>query len=241
MNWYQHPDTADKLAAAYVLGTLQGPARRRFEALLPKKALLSTAVSDWTRRLAPLLTTLPPQEPSSALWMAIEQRTVGRDSHSPKPESLRRRIFSVIPAGALAMGILVGVLVPNMWQTLQSEDSQAQLPASYVGVLGTADGKPGLVVSSLRHGMWVDIKQLVPVAVPQGKRMYLWRIDVEGKTKLLGTIPSGKWVQMPLQEPAENNFSQAVELAVSLEPADLIPQAPQLPYVYRGFCGKLWK
>ena len=73
MNWYQHHTTADRLAAAYVLGTLQGGARRRFEAVLDQKTLLRLAVDDWTLRLAPLLTTLPPLEPSRALWKAVAQ------------------------------------------------------------------------------------------------------------------------------------------------------------------------
>lgn len=241
MNWYQHHDTADKLAAAYVLGTLQGPARRRFEAMLLQKPLLGLAVDDWTQRLAPLLTTLPPVEPSRALWKAIARRTTDKDSVKARAEPIWKRFFSAIPAGALAMGVLVGVMTPMLWDRQLAEDSGAQLPASYVGVLGTADGKPGLIVSSLRHGAWVDVKQMAPVAVPPGMRLHLWRIDAEGKAMPLGPLPTGKWVRMPLPEPAEKIFFPAVELAVSVENADDTPQAPRLPYVYRGLCGKLWK
>lgn len=240
MNWYQHHTTVDRLAAAYVLGTLQGGARRRFESVLDQKTLLRLAVDDWTLRLAPLLTTLPPLEPSRALWKAVAQRTAAKTD--AKPHSLWRRIFSAIPAGAMAMGVMVGVVAPALWNTQLSGETQAQLPASYVGVLATMDGKPGLIVSSLRYGMSVDIKQVTPTAVPQGMRQYLWRIDATGKASPLGPMPTGKWVQMPLQEPAEKIFAQAVELGVSLERADSgNPQTPQLPFVYRGLCGKLWK
>lgn len=239
MTWHQHHDTVDRLAAAYVLGTLQGPARRRFETMLTKQTLLRVAVDDWNQRLTPLLTTLPPVEPSRALWKAIAQRTADKDCVRTEP--IWRRIFSAIPAGALAMGVLVGVLTPMLWDRQFAEDSGAQLPASYVGVLGTADGKPGLIVSSLRHSAWVDIKQMTPVAVPPGMRLYLWRIDAEGKAMPLGPLPTGKWTRMPLPEPAEKIFFPAVELAVSVEGADDTPQAPRLPFVYRGLCGKLWK
>lgn len=243
MNWYQHPETVNRLAAAYVLGTLQGPARRRYEALLPRKTLLRLAVEDWTTRLSPLLTDLRPVEPSRALWQGVAQRTAvtptvqGVSTHQP----LWRRFFSAIPASALAMGVMVGVLAPALWNAQPYGDSQAQLPASYVGVLGTADGKPGLIVSSLRHGRSIDIKQVAPVLVPPGMQLHLWRIDTAGHMLSLGPIPSGKWVQVPLPEPAEQLFSKAVELAVSLERADAQPLAPQLPFVYRGLCGKLWK
>lgn len=239
MNWYHHRDTVDQLAASYLLGTLRGPARRRFDAMLPKKTLLALAVDDWTRRLAPLLTTLSPVQTGPALWTTIAQRTAGK-GHA-KAESIWKRMFSAIPAGALATGLLLGVMAPMLWDRPWAEDTGAQLPASYVGVLGTADGKPGLMVSSLRHGTWADIKQMNPVAVPPGMQLYLWRIDAEGKTKALGPLPPGKWVRMPLPEPAEALFSQAVELAVTVENLGDTPLAPRLPFVYRGLCGKLWK
>ena len=239
MNWYHHRETVDQLAASYLLGTLRGQARRRFDAMLPKQTLLALAVDDWTQRLAPLLTTLAPEQPSPALWKSIALRTAGKGQATA--ESLWRRVFSAIPAGALAMGVLVGVMAPMLWDRPWVEESGAQLPASYVGVLGTADGKPGLIVSSLRHGAWVDVKQMTPVAVPPGMQLHLWRIDATGKTKALGPLPTGKWVRMALPEPAEALFSQAVELAVTVEKLGDTPLAPQLPFVYRGLCGKLWK
>ena len=51
---YSRPDLADRLAAGYVAGTLRGPARRRFEALLPAHPSLRGAVPDWQDRLIPL-------------------------------------------------------------------------------------------------------------------------------------------------------------------------------------------
>ena len=243
MNWYQHQETVDRLAAAYVLGTLQGPARRRYEALLPRKTMLRLAVEDWTGRLAPMLTDLQPVEPSRALWQAVAERTAvkGAMPDAAKTLPLWRRFFSAVPASALAMGVMLGVLAPTLWNAQPYGDQQAQLPASYVGVLGTATGQPGLIVSSLRHGKFIDVKQVVAVPVPQGMQLHLWRIDAAGKLLPLGPIPAGKWVQVPLPEPAERLFSQAVELAVSVERADAKPLTPQQPFVYRGLCGKLWK
>ena len=40
---YSRPELADRLAAEYVAGTLRGPARRRFETLLPAHATLRAA------------------------------------------------------------------------------------------------------------------------------------------------------------------------------------------------------
>ena len=64
---YSRPALADRLAAAYVLGTLRGPARRRFEALLPAHPALRTAVAAWQGRLVPLSTSVAPVRRSTSI------------------------------------------------------------------------------------------------------------------------------------------------------------------------------
>ena len=71
---YSRPPRAERLAAEYVMGTLQGAARRRFEALLPAHPALQRAVRSWQERLMPLTGVLPEQQPPAAVWRAIEQR-----------------------------------------------------------------------------------------------------------------------------------------------------------------------
>ncbi|MBC5781440.1 anti-sigma factor [Ramlibacter sp. USB13] len=240
MNWYRNPSAIEQLAAAYVAGTLRGRARRRFEAAMQTTPALVDEVNDWTRRLAPLHRALPEQAPSDALWTRIEKATTRRDAPAPKP-SWWRRLLAPAPAGALAVGLLVGSLVPVLWQAQVGSRRDMELPDSYVGVLATAQGQPGLIVSSLRQGRKVDIKQLTPVPVPAGRTLYLWRIDKAGAVAPVGPLPQGKFTHVTLDAPAEQVFFPAVELAVSIEAAGARPAAPSSPFVYRGLCGKLWR
>jgi len=239
MNWYRNPSAIEQLAAAYVAGTLQGRARRRFEAVMQRQPALVAAVNDWTARLAPLHHALPAQAPSTALWHRIAKAT---DS-APRvaAPSWWRRLLAPVPAGALALGLLMGMLVPVLWQAHGDYQRDMALPDSYVGVLGTAQGQAGLIISSLRRGKVVDIKQVTPVDVPQGQTLYLWRIDKAGAVAALGPMPNGKWTHLTLSETAEQVFFPAAELAVSLEPVGAQPGAPTQPFVYRGLCGKLWR
>lgn len=239
MNWYHSVSAVDRLASAYVLGTLNGRARRRFEAVMRRQPPLLRAVESWTQRLGPLYTALPVQTPSAALWGRIAQAT-GTAPVVAKGQSWWQRWLAPVPAGALAMGLVVGAVVPALWQAEMARQADTELPASYVGVLATALGQPGLVISSLRHGKVVDIKQVTPVPVPPGQVLYLWRIDKAGAVTGLGPLPNGKWTHMTLSEPAEKTFFSAVELAVSLEPAGTQPNTPSQAFVYRGLCGKLW-
>lgn len=116
-----------------------------------------------------------------------------------------------------------------------------QLPQSYVGVLATQQGLPGLVVSSLRYGKTIDIKQVTAVAVPPGQALHLWRIDKNQQASWLGPIPPEKFGRLTIQETADQVFFTAVELAVSVEPSGTTPAQPSQPFVYRGLCGKIWK
>ncbi len=239
MNWYRNPSAIEPLAAAYVAGTLQGRARRRFEAVMQGHPALVAAVNDWTTRLAPLHQALPAQTPSAELWQRIARAT-GVAPAATQP-SWWQRLLAPIPASALALGLMMGMLVPVLWQIHTDTQRGMELPDSYVGVLATPQGQPGLIISSLRKGKVVDIKQVTPVDVPQGQTLYLWRIDKAGAVAALGPLPQGKFTHITLSEPAEQAFFPAVELAVSLEPLGSRPDAPTQPFVYRGLCGKLWR
>lgn len=241
--WYHHPETVDQLAAAYVLGTLAGPARRRFEAVLLKHPMARENVAEWQQRLQPLAESLPPVRPSAQVLQRIEQRAFGTSAAAPAaaPSALMgwlQRLLAPVPAGALALGLFMGILVPRLLPVAQED---TQLPQSYVGVLATADGKTGLIISSLRQGKVLDLKRVRPVAVPEGSTLFLWTIDAAGVARPVGPAPNGDFASVALPKTSEEMFSAAAELALSIEPVGSQPAAPSGPYVYRGLCGKLWK
>src|SRR4249920_3122594 len=77
---YSRPELADRLAAEYASGLLRGPARRRFESLLPAHPALRAAVRDWQARLMPLTADVEPVQPSAAVWRRIEASIHGTNS-----------------------------------------------------------------------------------------------------------------------------------------------------------------
>lgn len=248
MNWYRSPAVVERLAASYALGTLEGRARRRFEAVMRLNPQIAKQVAHWNARLQPMAQRLTPLAPSEALWGRIEQRAFGGASvaTSRKPVTSHelpwwRKLFAPIPAGALAFGLMLGLLptLRPMWQGQEASDTQ--LPESYVGVLATPEGKTGMIISSTRHGRVLDLKQLKPLAVPSGQTLFIWALDASGVASPVGPAPSGAFVHVPLAQPADALFKTAVEVAVSVEPVGSTPSAPSAPFVYRGLCGKLWK
>lgn len=237
--WHQNPQTVDRIAAEYALGTLAAPARRRLEALMRQRRDVSQAVASWHERLGGVLAAQPPLPIRPSSWDQLEKRLFTQASRTaPAKVPWWSRWLSPVPAGALAMGLLLGAVLGPMWE---ASHSGPQLPESYVGVLANANGQPGLVVSSLRKGRTVDLKQLSPVVVPAGQVLFLWTIDKAGGVHPVSALPVGKFVSVSLPQAAEDIFFPAVELAVSVEAAGVAPQKPTGPFVYRGLCGKLWK
>ncbi|MBC7991924.1 MAG: hypothetical protein H7Z15_01600, partial [Rhizobacter sp.] len=69
---YSRPELVDRLAAAYVAGTLRGAARRRFVSLMRSHPGLRSAVQAWEARLMPLTASLAPVPPPPRVWQRIE-------------------------------------------------------------------------------------------------------------------------------------------------------------------------
>lgn len=244
-HWSDSAAALNELSAQYVLGTLQGRARRRFETVMAGRPDIAERVADWEARLHRMGRALPPVAPSPGLWTQLAQRAglpAGAPSLMQRLGAFARQWLGPVPAGALAFGLLAGVLVPQLIERPAADPELAtELPDSYVGVLARPDGKPGLIVASLRHGRVVDLEQVSPVTPAPGQTLYLWTIDGQGAATGVGPIPHGPFVQAPLADTAENLFRTAVELGVTLEAAGIVPVQPAGEWVYRGLCGKVWR
>jgi anti-sigma-K factor RskA len=72
MNLSKYPQTLDRLAANYALGTLRGGARRRFEAISRDNATVRAAALVWQGRLSGMTELQSPILPSPAVWTRIQ-------------------------------------------------------------------------------------------------------------------------------------------------------------------------
>lgn len=71
---YDNTPLRQMLAAEYVLGTLRGLARRRFERLAKTDAAARAEIRFWESRLAGLAANLKPQTPPPAIWLNLEHQ-----------------------------------------------------------------------------------------------------------------------------------------------------------------------
>ena len=108
-------ETFSQLAAEYVLGTLRGPARRRFEALLAQDEDARAEVDFWTQRLGEFGQALDPVAPPAALRadvLAEAARGAQPTRRFGAPRRRRRRVglWAAMAAGlaALAVAFMLG-------------------------------------------------------------------------------------------------------------------------------------
>jgi anti-sigma-K factor RskA len=245
---YTSPDLLEHLASSYVLGTLGGGARRRFERLQRDRADVRGLVTQWEARLGQLAVSVPVHQPSPRVWAAIAARTQpARPQHAAQAKAgwlgwLRPAGFGFggLAAGVIAASMLF-VTAPGLFMSSDQVAMRTgeKLPQSYVGLLTDAQGNGKLLVSSLRHGKTMTVKVIGPITPPAGGTLVLWAVPASGPAFALGSVPtSGSAVSM-LPDTSEKLLAKVSKLVVTLETA-ASPAAPSGPVVFSGNCAKLW-
>src|SRR3954454_1991895 len=107
---HDNPKLIDALAAEYVLGTLSGRARRRFERWRSKEWHVERRVQAWEERLSGLALRLSPMRPSPHVWSQIEKRigAKGAGSQTTAPTRQRTARLQAIAASVALLAIMVG-------------------------------------------------------------------------------------------------------------------------------------
>ena len=214
MNIHQ-PPLIDPLAAEYVLGTLHGAARRRFERLLPAHPALQRAVADWERRLNRLAVASRAMPPPPEIWRALQQRLF--------PAPPRRPWWDSLPfwRGLALAGVLAAVITvaPSLVMPPRTDLSFAAIRGKQHEVLWTVaraeDGR--LHVSNLRA-----------MTMPPDQRCLLWLKTADSPPVMLGVLPddgSARTLTMPAgtAQPAQG------ELWVTMQPMVPNPPPPAQP------------
>ena len=200
---YENPQLIEALAREYVLGTLHGPARTRFESVLAASLTARRAVLQWESRLAPLAAAVPRVEPPPHVWAGIEAAVSGR----ARP-ARSAGIWPALAAGLAALALLFGGLYVGSDRSDQ---------ARYVAVFTEAT-TPVWVVQAFTEQLRVSTINDRPL--PATNSYELWMVPEGGAAPVsLGLIPQTGNAALPLSAQANTVLAQSSNLAVSVEPA----------------------
>lgn len=209
------PDLRDKLAAEYVLGTLKGLARRRFETHLAADSALRARVAVWEARLTPLAAQLPPVEPPDRVWTKIVARITPARANLPETPANAGFWGSLgfwrslgIGASGLAAALLISVFSGAFIKT--------QIPDPMMTAVLEENGEARMVVEQPQSG-YVMVKMIKPWDAPSGMSLQLWVIPKSGAPRSLGLIHEQGETKLTLAN-MDKLLAEGNLIAVSKEP-----------------------
>ncbi|UGQ47924.1 anti-sigma factor [Massilia endophytica] len=225
MNYRDKPELRDKLAAEYVLGTLKGGARRRFEGWLHNDAALRRTTDEWRDRLMPMGEFAGSAEPPARVWKDIERRLNLRTGAGPSKWSASLNFWrSLGMASSGLAAVLAAVLVLR---------SPAAPPVDHVATLTDAQSQAAMLLTADSRRNTLDVRVLSALPVADDKTLQLWAINRAGKPRSLGILHDRRGTRLAL---AQATGSDVALLAISLEPkgGSPDPAGPTGPVLYKG-------
>jgi anti-sigma-K factor RskA len=200
-----NPEVIDRLASEYALGTLRGPARRRFERWRAGTPLVDQRCRFWEERLMHLAKGLAPVQPPAHVWQAIQRRL---------NLTTRRPVLRRIRSFALAASVLlvVGLTALLYWHSL---------PANRATAVATISAKSGEHVWELE--VFGNADRLVARAAklparPPGSDYELWALPKGAAPVSLGILPAAGASTRTLTLMQKQALALSSQVAVSIEP-----------------------
>jgi anti-sigma-K factor RskA len=257
MKIHRHPELLDRLAASYALGTLRGPARRRFEAMAREQAPVRAAALIWQSRFSSINELQPDVAPAPAVWTRIENLVLAEREQAALQAARAKaagptvtnegwgawlrsltvwRVASAAGAVATVAAVTVGM---NLRQELGNEIAQlqTQLQASpqieYVAVLADDKAAASMLVTFDAKAKKLTLQRVGAYQEASDRSLQLWALPPSGGPKSLGVLGSDKLLRLVT---GESDVREVPTLAISLEPKGGVPSetGPTGPVLFKG-------
>ncbi|MGH8286219.1 MAG: anti-sigma factor [Steroidobacteraceae bacterium] len=219
----QNPEVIDALAAEYVIGTLRGPARRRFDRYRAREWHIERRVSAWEDRLMPLAYTLAPVTPSPQVWLAIERRIAAESP--PARRLVSRRSPRALAAVVATCAVLAGGFL--LWRAGFAPGLEP------IATIAAADARPIWQIEIDAAFTRLRVVNIGAAPEEPGRAFELWALPDEGAPVSLGLLPVSGRLERSLDPDQARALRAAPRVAVSLEPAGGSPTgAPTGPVLF---------
>jgi len=224
-------DAMHALAGEYVVGTLRGRARKRFEAIARADRDAGAVLRRWEAALTPLAERVAPVAPPARVWRAIEARIGEREAGGVWSSLAFWRGF-----GVMAGGIAAVLFAAFLWLAPQRGGEEA----AFVAVLTSTDAAPRVVVSMPTREV-LQVRVVAPWSGVEGKSLELWALPKDGKPRSLGLVRNAGETRLVLAA-NDTRLAGMTALAVSLEPGGGSPTGqPTGPVLCSGAVAALKK
>ncbi len=218
----------DALAAELALGLLDGEDRAQAMRLVLSDPAFAAEVEAWSAHFEPLYERFE-EQPSPALWPAIQRRLAGTGSHHLH-RALGRWRIGALASGALAASLALVLLVrpaPAPVEIVRAPDKTvvAQLGGSDAAALLAATYDPAAGVLRIRA-----VRLPGSALAPE-----LWVIPADGVPRSLGLVSADGVSRVDVSVPHRALLTDGATLAITLEPRDGAPhRAPSSAPIAAG-------
>lgn len=240
MNLHQiknNPALQEKLASEYVLGTLRGGARRRFEQWLKQDAALRMVVGKWEGHLLPMAELTPAVTAPASVWPALEKRLnlhIAKDPWAYWRNWGKLREDLAFWRGLGMFSTTVAVLLISVLLSKQAEQQQATPQTNFVATLSDDKAQAIAVITGDSKRGQLQIRMVTAQNIAADKSLELWAVGKDGKVKSLGLVADKGIITLPM--PKDMTADSVPLLAVTLEPkgGSGNPEKPSGPIVFKG-------
>ena len=209
----EHHALLDVLCGEYLLGTLRGAARRRFERALLNEPLAALRLRHWQGIFTPRYTSMMEMQPSANSWKRLEREL---DLARYRTPWLRRTSFWRGWAAAVTVALALAI-------GLQTLKPAPEAPAAVE--IARLEGKEITRVSAVltRDGRTLELRAARPTVPAATKSYELWLLPAEGGAISLAVLSSLD-ARFALPPGQVERLRAGAKLAVTLEPAGGSPE-----------------
>jgi len=195
----------DRLASEYVLGTLRGRARRRFERWRATEPLVDERCVFWENRLMHLAKGITPAKPPPQVWDGIRNR-LGL--------SRREQRRSLLRSYALAASVLFVAVLASIayWWIIVP-----QRPTEFAAI-SAPSGVRAWTVEIYGRNQRLTVRTGTLPSKAADRVFELWALPDGAQPVSLGVLPGTGISQHTLTAVQQQALAKATKVAVSVEP-----------------------
>jgi anti-sigma-K factor RskA len=199
----------DALCGEYLLGTLRGLARRRFERALQKEPLAALRLNYWRGIFTPRYAQMVETQPSTRSWKRLEAELELNRYRTPW---YRRAMFWQGWAAAATAALVLAV-------SIQAPKQLPQEPTP-LEIAQLADKAGPQVAAALsRDGRTLELRSARPVLAGPAQSYELWLIPAEGGDAISLAVLGSLDARFAVPSAQVGRLRAGAKLAVSVEPA----------------------
>lgn len=228
---YDNKLLADMLSVEYILGTLKGAARVRFEQLLKQRADWAQTFNWWESHIHLLADTVPAVKPPKKVWKNIDARLFNKNAAQSTAWWKNFAFLSTALAASLATFLV-----------LQSPKPVDDITPAAVALLSSEKSEAGWLISGTQNAaneMEMKAISLASLDAKPNNAFELWLLPADkSKPISLALLPQKGFIKFKV--PVEiAPLMVSGTLAVTLEPVGGAPNGdPTGAVVYQGKLAK---